>query len=373
MTKYTYLQKLVCLTVCFSSCCVFAYGHVQESEENYEIEVTADSVVQVGKQLLLTYTYSTADSSVSVSNPKVRWDDGTCCDVLMGPTRSYRKIDGNVNNTYVYTFTYVVVFNSECDFSVPRMELETNNGKVLTSAPFTIRAVSSVQMPEMKKNIELSEDEFVVVETSVNKTQLSLGDSAECEIRLYTNVSSNRMAAKSELLIDNAFWHDIKQPDSLSVEDATYNGKPCHSVLWRKFSIIPLQAGEIQIKPMQFVITIVKYVPDVDPFEAFLNFGGRYIAKDTVLTTRPLVIHVEKKANSKRGLSFIPSNSPQRYGLLIDRSSSLLAKEGLLSLSFSESERPHLLSVPPEEEENQTFLYCICYLKKSSLRQKLNS
>ena len=334
----TFLERLICLVVCLYSYCVFAYGQVQESEEIYEIEIRSDSIVQVGKPIRLTYTYSTADPSVSVSFPKVQWDEDACCDVLAGPTRSYHEIDGDVKKTYEYTFTYIVVFNRECVFNVPRMELQTGKGKVSVSAPFTIHVVSSVQIPEIKKNLELSEDEFVVLETSVNKTHLILGDSVECEIRLYANVRAYRMASKNELLIDNAFWHDLKRIDSLFVEKAIYKGKPCSSVLWKKLSIIPLQEGEIHIKPMQFIATIIKEDPNVDPFEAFFNGEGGYIEKDTVLSTQPLVIHVDKRQIPKRDLSFSQFETPHKYGLVIDRSSSLRAQEDSLSVSFSELE-----------------------------------
>lgn len=335
---HKYLQKLVCFSVCLSACCIFANGQTKEGEKSHEIEVRCDSVAQVGKQLRLTYTYSTADRSVSVSTPKVQWDEDACCDVLMGPIRSYHEIDNIAKKMYEYSFAYVIVFNKECVFNVPRMELQTGKGKVSTSAPFTIHAVSSVHIPEIKKENELSDNEFVVVETSVNKTHLSLGDSAECEIRLYTNVNINRMGSKSELLIDNAFWHDLRRFDSLSVEKTTYKGMPCSSVLWKKLSIIPLQAGEIHIKPMQFVVTLVKQDSEVDPFEAFFNGGNPYIEKDTVLSTLPLVLYVDKNLIPKQELSLVQPNNPKKYGLVIDRSSSLRGQEDSLSLSFSELE-----------------------------------
>ena len=309
-----------------------------------QIVVNADSVVQLGQTFKLSYQYSTNDSTERIVSPTWGWDkNSNGYDVLMGPSRSSQTSttinNGRTFTTYGETFTYLLSFNREEHFSMPIMKAQTTSGKKLTSSSFSVRATKEAVplSSNAPTSTHSSKNDLLVVEASFNKNRINLGDSVICEIRLYTNLNISQMSSSSTLAICPAYWHEHELPREKSFETVEYKGDSVHSVLWQKVSIIPMQAGEIVLEPMKFTVTRLDYNSGVDPFEAFFNGGGMYIARDTVILTNPIKIQVEKRQLPDKVIAF-DSKPTHNMGLVIDRSSSLKAQSDSLAPTYLQLE-----------------------------------
>ena len=329
---YLWLVICFCLSVC-------AIGEVSA-----QIVINADSVAQLGQTFRLCYQYSTNDSTERIISPNWDWEKNTNgYDILMGPSRSSQTsttfTNGRISTTYGETFTFLLSFNKEGNYSMPLMKAQTESGKNLVSRPFSVRATKEAVSSTSNNSStqRTSKNDLLVVEATVNKHRISLGDSVICEIRLYTNLNISQMSSSSTLAICPAYWHEHELPREKSFEKVAYKGDSVHSVLWKKFSIIPLQAGEIVLEPMKFTATRLDYNSGVDPFEAFFNGGSEYIESDTVILTNPINIQVEKRQIPDKVIAF-DSKPTHNMGLVIDRSSSLKAQSDSLAPTYLQLE-----------------------------------
>mgnify|MGYP002624155360 FL=1 len=329
---YLWLVICFCLSVC-------AIGEVSA-----QIVINADFVAQLGQTFRLCYQYSTNDSIERIISPNWDWEkNNNGFDILMGPSRSSQTsttvTNGRISTTYGETFTFLLSFNKEGNYSMPLMKAQTESGKNLVSKPFSVRATKEAVSSTSNNSStqRTSKNDLLVVEATVNKHRISLGDSVICEIRLYTNLNISQMSSSSTLAICPAYWHEHELPREKSFETVEYKGDSVRSVLWQKVSIIPMQAGEIVLEPMKFTATRMDYNSGVDPFEAFFNGGGMYIARDTVILTNPIKIQVEKRQLPDKVIAF-DSKPTHNMGLVIDRSSSLKAQSDSLAPTYLQLE-----------------------------------
>jgi hypothetical protein len=141
------------------------------------------------------------------------------------------------------------------------------------------------------------------------------------------------MTHVSTLEICPAYWHEHEQPYSSSFK--TLEGDTVPSLLWQKFSIIPLQAGEIVLEPMKFTVT--RLDKSLDPFEAFFNVGSAYVLSDTVIMANPIKIQVDNRQLPDDVVA-LDSKKAHDLGIVIDRSSSLNAQSDSLAPTYLQLE-----------------------------------
>ena len=328
--------------------CIIISPHVQgqvldDSLVN-KLVVRADPVVQVGKNFRIGFLYTSRDSLAGILPPQWNWDHPHH-ELLYGPSKStqtsYAFRNGKQSVLYGMMYSYYIKFTRPGSFTIPSMTTKSTTGETLTSQPFTVRVTTETVQPTQAapstSDAPKAENLFVV-EAKVNKTDISLGDCFDCEIRLYTNMNVTQMTPFSVLPVSNAYWREHDLPEQKKVETTEYNGASVKSVLWAKYSIIPLQSGTIRIDPMIFTAWYLTPKPDADPFEAFFNGGNNYINHDTIVQTNPIEIHVADKQMPTRDAKPNISEQPHGIGLVIDRSSSLFARNDTLSESFLELE-----------------------------------
>ncbi len=310
-----------------------------------QIVVDADSVVQLGQTFKLRYQYSTNDLTERIVSPTWDWNNNSNgFDVLMGPSYSSQTsttiTNGRISTTYGETITFFLSFNKEGNYSMPLMKAQTKSGKNLVSKPFSVRATKKetvLSTSNTSSTQRSSKNDLLVVEATVNNNHISLGDSVVCEIRLYSNLNISQMSSSSTLAICPAYWYNHELPSEKSFEKVEYKGDSVHSVLCQKVSIIPLQAGEIVLEPMNFTARILDNNPNVDSFEAFFNGGSMYIERDTVILTNPIKILVEDRQLPDKVIAF-DSKPTHNLGLVIDRSSSLKAQNDSLTPTYLQLE-----------------------------------
>ena len=324
---------------------LLVYGQSFDNKVYDAITIEADSVAQLGKSFHLKFHYNTKDSTDRILTPIWKWNKyDNNYQILMGPSRSTQTstyiTNGKVTTTYSDTFTFLISFEKEGRIPLPPMQAETGKGRKLLSKPFTVRVTRHpVVTSKGKSSIPIqSKNDLLVVEATFNKNHIKLGDSIECEIRLYTTLDISQMSASATLPISSAYWHEHPQPTEKNFEKVVYQGDSVHSILWQKATVFPLQAGDIVLKPMKFTATRRISNPDIDPFEAFFNGGNPYSEIDTIISTSPVVVHVEDACQPKSDIQLLNSNSTKFIGLVIDRSSSLKTMSESLAPSFSQIE-----------------------------------
>lgn len=325
-------------------CLVFSLFLFLSIYASAQIVVDADSVAQLGQTYKLRYQYNFNDSTERIISPTWNWEKNIYgFEVLVGPSRSSQTStsikNGRTTTTYGETFTFLLSFNKEGQYSMPIMKAQTGSGKNLFSNSFSVRATKeavslSSNIPTSSKS---SKNDLLVVEATFNKNCITLGDSVICEIRLYTNLNVSHMSSSSNMAICPAFWHEYELPKDNTFETVEYKGDSVRSILWQKVSIIPMQAGEFVLEPMKFTATRLDSNPNVDPFEAFFNGGSMYIARDTVILTNPIKIQVENRQLPDKVIAF-DSKSTHNWGLVIDRSSSLKAQNDSLAPTYLQLE-----------------------------------
>lgn len=206
-----------------------------------------------------------------------------------------------------------------------------------------IQVVSHIdgQSNEVKKSelcdVENLKDYLDVVAT-VDKQELTLGDSFECEYRVYTDIDVKGMSNNS-FKIDNSYWYNTDSLETKTMETKRYKGINSRSVLWAKLKITPLKAGKLVIPSIPF--SAVHYIQDrsIDPMEAFFS-GGGFISCDTLIYSNPLTVEVkDKKLSTDEEIWKNPEVSTNADCMVVlDRSSSLLCKDDSLKESYYELE-----------------------------------
>lgn len=355
MSKFIYIVMFVsCLGIVQS-----AKSQIIDNNANNQIKVNADSVAQLGQRYRISYQYNCKDSLEEITTPKWNWDSRDY-EVFMGPstssTTSHSITNGKMKTTYSVTFTFELRFLRTGEFTLPPMTANLTNGKHVISKPFAVRVTP---LPNDKQTGTSSESiapkgKLLVVEAKISKNDLVLGDSVDCEVRMYTDMNVSHMSTLSVLPVKNAYWKEYDLPKEKSFENAEYNGTLVQSILWAKYSIVPMQSGIIMIEPIVFTVTHYTSAPNVDPFEAFFNGGNMYIYNDTTIKTKALEIRVTNEQISTRNIDLKTSDNPSNVGVVIDRSSSLLASTDSLSPSFMELENSFVTQIMGENVLNKS-------------------
>lgn len=346
-------------TLCIAFCLVIVLNsNAQVANDNTynQIVVEADSVVQTGNTISVRYIFTTYDSQEKIVSPTWNWDkNNSHYNVLYGPSHStntsFKHINGKATTTIIETFSFKLRFNKEGIFTLPPMIAKTTSGKELQSKPFIVRVTKGHITPSsnLGNNVQHSstpkdgiqkssspEEELLVLEATVDKDHIELGDSVECEIRLISNNTSvNSMMPSNPISITNAYYKKLDILENGTAGKVKYKSTSVYSVLYKKITIFPLQSGKITIEPVEITATINVPNHNKDPFDIF--FGGEILNyKDTIISTKPVIIDVAEKQLLPKDIKFDIDTPKHNTGIVIDRSSSLNAKPDSISASFSQ-------------------------------------
>ena len=335
------------------------------AQTNAAITVKADSVVQLGNKFhYLRYTYQYADSTDKIATHKFEWEknyDGL--KVLAGPYTSTHITSKTTNRKteteHEIEYTFILSIDKEGRYKMPTLRIETTSGKEIVSTPFTIRATKEyVHKKENRSALDQSlrgnsntskanRSKILTVETTVSKNNITLGDSIECEVTLYTDKSVTNLSLSS-ISISNAYWRAHELSSVMGFKKTTYKGNNVNSVLLQKFTITPLQAGEIVLEPLEYTVSI----NEGDPFDIFLN-NTKYESRDTVIRSKRIRIKVRDKEIPAEPFVLNDKSSIHNTGVVVDCSSSLLARSDIHSPTFSEIQNQFLKKLLNNEKAEE--------------------
>lgn len=341
---------LTCITFCIA---IGINGKtIVENDKVYnQIIVKADSLVQLGKQYRLSFEYNTNDSTERIDSPSWDWDKNRdSYTILNGPSTSTSTNisikSGKTTISYDKTFSFTIVYNKEGLITLPPMIAKTASGKMLQSDSIKVTVTKQTlktSPPSSEKTAKSSKNDYLFMETTVNKNHVELGDSIECEVRLYSNMNVTQLYNVSHFSTGSspAYCKEIELPKEKSLEYVEYKGKSMGSALCKKMVIIPMQAGKLTIEPMKYEVVYKVIDNSVDPIDAIFGGDSLFSDKDTIIGTNPITIQVDKVENKQHSAknTEIKTFSPNHtLGIVIDRSSSLLAKPDSLSDSYMDLE-----------------------------------
>lgn len=179
-------------------------AQIDTSIKNVKITVVADSVVQSGNLFYLRYTYQYTDSTDAIATHKLeREENNDGLKVLGGPYTSTaitsKSTNGKTKTEHKRTYTFVLSLDKEGRYKMPTLRIKTTSGKEIISAPFMVRATKEYvpkkgdtsafdRISQSNSNAsEANRSKIMTADAIVSRKSITLGDSIECEIVLYTD------------------------------------------------------------------------------------------------------------------------------------------------------------------------------------------
>ena len=134
----------------------------------------------------------------------------------------------------------------------------------------------------------------------------------------------------------------------MGFKQTTYKGNNVNSFLLQKFTITPLQAGEIILEPLEYTVSI----NEGDPFDIFFN-NTKYESRDTVIRSKRIRIKVRDKEIPAEPFVLNDKSSIHNTGVVVDCSSSLMARSDIHPPTFSEVLNQFLITLLNKEKSKE--------------------
>lgn len=309
-----------------------------------EIKVSYPSKVCVGDIFNVSYFLETEGSEPDL---RLVYNDDVYKVVEAPSYSNYETItyeNGKLQHLKRLNVFFKLCFVKEGVYNLPIVKVAYEPGHYI-EYPINqkIQVVSHIDNQSNEvKNSELCDvgnlKDYLDVVATVDKQELTLGDSFECEYRVYTDIDVKGMSNNS-FKIDNSFWYNTDSLKIKTMETKRYKGMNSRSVLWAKLKITPLKAGKIVIPSMPFSAVYDIQDKSIDPMEAFFS-GGGFISCDTLIYSNPLTVEVkDKKLPTDEDIWKNPEKAMNADCMVVlDRSSSLLCKDDSLRESYYELE-----------------------------------
>lgn len=273
---------------------------------------TAPDAVAIGDQFRLSYTVTTQKVR-DFRAPSIKGFD-----VLMGPSRSEQRsvqiINGQTTSTSSITFTYILMANTEGNFTIPGATITADGNQTVSNS------VHIKVLPADKANGASSSDNgnrqsSGSASRASSGTSVSNNDLFIRAIASKTNVYEQEaflLTYKIYTLVDLRGFDNVKLPDfkgfhSQEVELSNdrkwslehYNGRNYQTTVYRQFVLFPQQSGKLMIEPARFDASIAKATQVADPFEAFFNGGSNYVEVKKTLMTPKVAVDVKALSEGK--------------------------------------------------------------------------
>lgn len=301
MRKIVFLWMALILT----SLCTFADSKVS-------FTATAPDAVAIGDQFRLSYTVTTQKVR-DFRAPSIKGFD-----VLMGPSRSEQRsvqiINGQTTSTSSITFTYILMANTEGNFTIPGATI-TADGNQAVSNSVRIKVLPADKANGVSSSDSGNRQSSSSASRASSGTAVSSNDLFIRAIASKTNMYEQEaflLTYKIYTLVDLRGFDNVKLPDfkgfhSQEVELPNdrkwsldhYNGRNYQTTVYRQFVLFPQQSGKLMIEPARFDASIAKATQVADPFEAFFNGGSNYVEVKKTLMTPKVAVDVKALPGGK--------------------------------------------------------------------------
>lgn len=262
--------------------------------ENVHFSMSAPDMISVGEQFSLTL-------SLNAEGDDLKMPDLPNFDILMGPSvsqsRSYSVINGKMDQSVNFTYTYVLRAQSEGTFTIPPASVKSKRENYQSNS-VTIKVIKGKQQPtnqaqqggsstqdnsSQARTGNVSRDKLFI-EYIVDKKNVFKGEMISVALKLYSRVSLS--VADQTLPSFDGFWaEDIAIPSA----EQTQTREAVDGVIYNVYTLqkkilVPQQTGTLYIEPAEMVFNVQQRVAPQSMFDDF--FGSVQNVRVPVKTNR---------------------------------------------------------------------------------------
>jgi len=256
--------------------------------------MSAPDMVSVGEQFSLTL-------SLNAEGDDLRMPDLPNFDILMGPSvsqsRSYSVVNGKMDQSVNFSYTYVLRPQSEGTFTIPAASIkskrETYQSNSVTIKVIKGRQPSATQSQQgggssqgsvgQARTGNVSKDNLFI-EYIVDKKNVYKGEMISVALKLYSRVSLS--IADQTLPSFDGFWSEeiaIPSAEQTQTREAV-DGIIYNVYTLQKKILVPQQTGTLYIEPAEMVFNVQQRVAPQSVFDDF--FGSVQNVRVPVKTNR---------------------------------------------------------------------------------------
>ena len=274
-----------------------------------EIDVRVPNLVGLEEQFNVTFVIEgTAPSDFS-------WSAGGDFQLVWGPQKgsmsTYSNTNGRKSSSTQTTYTYILKPVKTGKFALPAAHA-TVGGKQISSGSPEVEVVADNSGASQDSRQESSaaatgavSSDDIYLSFDLSKTDVILGETVTATLKLYQRV--NLVGFENIKYPDfNGFWsQNLQAPTNLDFHRENVGGKIYNVALIHSWNLVPQQAGDIVIDPVEMVSVInirVDRPSTGSIFDEFFQNDYQSIRKR--LVTEPKTVHVRR----------LPDGAPASFG-----------------------------------------------------------
>ena len=285
------------------------------------IKVQVPNVVAADEQFNISFIIEGEDSPSSFD-----WDPGENFQLVWGPQKgtstSITIVNGKRTKSSQYTYTYVLLPRKSGTFNIPEATAKIG-GETLTSQHKSIEVVSgsssssqgaqsgsgsSSQGGSSSQQSTATGEiprEDLFLRFSLSRTNVVVGEPVTATLKLYQRVNIAGFE-DARFPTFNGFWsQETFAPSNIDFERESYNNSIYNTAVLRTWTLIPQQAGDIEIEPAELVCLVnvrISSGRSNSIFDSFFQDDYRTIRKRVVSDSYK--VHVSK----------LPAGAPASFG-----------------------------------------------------------
>lgn len=259
------------------------------------ITVQAPRAVALDEQFNLTFT-------INDDKPEsFHWDCPRDFKLVWGPqtgsSTSISMVNGKTTKSVTHSYTYILMPVKEGEFTIPAASAKTRKGS-LSSKPFAIKVAkggaSSASSHPSSSNAYAISSEDIFLTMSLSRRDVVVGQPITATIKLYERVG---VAGFEDVRFPSfdGFWSQaLEAPSNVNFQRETVGDQIYNAAVLRSFSIIPQQAGDLEIDPAELVC-LVRVRNNRASSGSLLDsfFQDEYSTVRKRVSTKPVTVHVK--------------------------------------------------------------------------------
>lgn len=261
---------IVCISVLLLSSMLFEL-------RGQEIEVQAPESVYAGQQFQVTFVLPSKPTDF-------QQPDWGGVEMLFGPavgsSSQMTVINGKVNRSTSYTYSYVCRANTAGDFTIGAARAELASGRKL-SEPFVVRVLSSGGASATPGNSDTrggsgrttpsGDEAFIALELSRNETYV--GQPVVATVKIYTRLDLVGFDDIKFPSFDGFWVKEVQTPQHVSFSSTVVNGREYNVGVLRKYLLYPQKPG---VQHLDGLEAVVQYRVRERPRSFFDEFMGSF-------------------------------------------------------------------------------------------------
>jgi hypothetical protein len=199
--------------------------------------------------------------------------------VVGGPSQQISQSWVNGRSSFQKIYSYVLQPEQKGNLTIKQAAIEYN-GQVYKTSPVKIVVTNAVpQERDPYDRPQGTPDELLTLVAEISKTNPYVNQPITVVYKLYFNNIGVKEFKEVDKPKYNDFWNqniDIKQ---LSVEEGTFKGERCYSVILKKVILYPQKAGNLTIEPLALDIAVQRPTNRRDMFgQMILHEGNKVVS-----------------------------------------------------------------------------------------------